>query len=73
MELIDNVNKTLADDLKQTIKPNSKISIAASCFSIYAYQDFLLYAMPAICIWNLLKNMVLTAQIQCPIMPQMRD
>ena len=39
MELIDNVNKTLASDLKETIKPGSKISIAASCFSIYAYQE----------------------------------
>ena len=39
MELIDNVNKTFADDLKQTIKTNSKIAIAASCFSIYAYQE----------------------------------
>ena len=39
MELIDNINKTLASDLKETIKPNSKISIAASCFSIYAYQE----------------------------------
>lgn len=36
MELIDNINKTLSQDLKQTIKPGSKISIAASCFSIYA-------------------------------------
>ena len=40
MELIDNVNKTLAEDLRQTIKANSKIAIAASCFSIYAYQEF---------------------------------
>lgn len=39
MELIDNINKTLASDLKETIKPGSKISIAASCFSIYAYQE----------------------------------
>ena len=39
MELIDNINKTLALDLKETIKPGSKISIAASCFSIYAYQE----------------------------------
>ena len=39
MELIDNVNKTLAQDLKQNIKINSKVSIAASCFSIYAYQE----------------------------------
>ena len=39
MELIDNINKTLATDLKETIKGGSKISIAASCFSIYAYQE----------------------------------
>ena len=39
MELIDNVNKNLAQDLKQNIKINSKVSIAASCFSIYAYQE----------------------------------
>ena len=39
MELIDNINKTLASDLKETIKANSKIAIAASCFSIYAYQE----------------------------------
>lgn len=39
MELIDNINKTLALDLKETLKPGSKISIAASCFSIYAYQE----------------------------------
>ena len=39
MELIDNINKTLAQDLKQNLKINSKVSIAASCFSIYAYQE----------------------------------
>ena len=39
MELIDNVNKTLKDDLIAEIKSGSKISIAASCFSIYAFQE----------------------------------
>ncbi len=39
VELIDNINKTLSLDLKKTIKSGSKISIAASCFSIYAYQE----------------------------------
>lgn len=39
MELIDNVNKTLKEDLIAEIKSGSKISIAASCFSIYAYQE----------------------------------
>ena len=39
MELIDNVNKTLKDDLIAEIKSGSKISIAASCFSIYAFEE----------------------------------
>ena len=39
MELIDNVNKTLKDDLIAEIKSGCKISIAASCFSIYAFQE----------------------------------
>ena len=37
--LIDNVHKTLKDDLKESIKTGSKISIAAASFSIYAYQE----------------------------------
>lgn len=39
MEIINNVNKTLKDDLCVEIKKGSKISIAASCFSIYAFQE----------------------------------
>lgn len=38
MKLIDNVNSRLIDDLKLQIKKGSKISIAASSFSIYAYE-----------------------------------
>jgi ERCC4-related helicase len=38
MEMLDNVNKTVKDDLTATIKKGDKISIAAACFSIYAYQ-----------------------------------
>jgi hypothetical protein len=38
MTLIDNVNKRLGDDLKQTITPGSQINIAASSFSIYAFE-----------------------------------
>ena len=38
MELIDNVNKRLIDNLKFEIKKNSKIAIAASTFSIYAFE-----------------------------------
>lgn len=39
MELIDNVNKILKDDLSSEIKKGSKLSIAAACFSIYAYAE----------------------------------
>ncbi len=38
MEIIDNINHLLGDDLKQTIRKDSKLKIAASCFSIYAYE-----------------------------------
>lgn len=39
MKLIDNVSQTLKDDLKVEIKKGSKVSIAAACFSIYAYRE----------------------------------
>ena len=39
MELIDNKNKTLKDDLVAELKQGSKVSIAASCFSIYAFEE----------------------------------
>ncbi len=38
-ELIDNVNKTLKDSLKNDINTGSKISVAAASFSIYAFQE----------------------------------
>jgi SNF2 family DNA or RNA helicase len=37
-EMFDNVSKTVKDDLTATIKKGDKLSIAAACFSIYAYQ-----------------------------------
>lgn len=39
MELINNTTKTLKDDLSVEIKSDSKLSIAAACFSIYAFQE----------------------------------
>ena len=39
MKLIDNINTTVGNDLKENIKKGSKLSIAAACFSIYAYQE----------------------------------
>ncbi|MBU4541348.1 MAG: DEAD/DEAH box helicase family protein, partial [Firmicutes bacterium] len=39
MELIDNISKTLKDDLSIEINKGSKLSIAAACFSIYAFEE----------------------------------
>ena len=39
MELINNTSKTLRDDLAIEIHKGSKLSIAAACFSIYAFQE----------------------------------
>lgn len=39
LELIDNKNKTLKEDLAVEIGNGSKVSIAAACFSIYAFQE----------------------------------
>ena len=39
MQILDNVSHTVRDDLLVTMKKGSKVSIAAACFSIYAYQE----------------------------------
>lgn len=39
MELINNVNKTLREDITAQMQTGSRLSIAASCFSIYAFQE----------------------------------
>ncbi len=39
MRILDNINHTVRDDLHQSVKRGSKLSIAAACFSIYAYQE----------------------------------
>ena len=39
MELIDNIHTTLKNDLIQELRQGSKVAIAASCFSIYAFQE----------------------------------
>ena len=36
--MLDNVSKTVKDDLMVTVKKGDKLSVAAACFSIYAYQ-----------------------------------
>lgn len=39
MEIFNNTTKVVKDDLLKTIKRGDRISIAAACFSIYAYQE----------------------------------
>ena len=39
MKIFDNINNIVKDDLKTTITKNSKLSIAAACFSIYAFEE----------------------------------
>ncbi|NLN04038.1 MAG: hypothetical protein GX166_04355, partial [Clostridiaceae bacterium] len=37
--MIDNIREKLGDDLKGTLQKGDKLSIAAACFSLYAYQE----------------------------------
>lgn len=39
MEVFNNTTKVVRDDLAKTIKNGSRVSVAAACFSIYAYQE----------------------------------
>ncbi len=39
MEIINNIDKTLKDDMMVTLRSGSKVAIAASSFSIYAFQE----------------------------------
>lgn len=39
MKLIDNLSEKLVDDLRVTMQRDSRISIAAACFSVYAYEE----------------------------------
>lgn len=38
-ENIDNRTKLLGDDLKVELKKDSKVRIASSCFSMYAFKE----------------------------------
>lgn len=39
MKVFDNVTNIVRDDMEKTIKRNSKVSVAAACFSMYAYSE----------------------------------
>ena len=39
MKIFDNINEIVRDDLIETIKKGSRVSVAAACFSMYAYNE----------------------------------
>ena len=39
MKLINNLSNKLVDDLRVTMQRDSRVSIAAACFSVYAYEE----------------------------------
>ena len=39
VKVFDNITELVRDDMKKSIKNGSKVSIAAACFSMYAYQQ----------------------------------
>ena len=39
MEIFDNITKVVRDDIAEKATGKSRISIAAACFSIYAYKE----------------------------------
>ncbi len=41
MKVFDNVTDIVRDDMAETIKKGSKVSIAAACFSMYAYKELI--------------------------------
>ena len=38
MELINNISRLLGDDLRRALKPGARLKVAASCFSMYAFE-----------------------------------
>ena len=39
VKIFDNVTDIVRDDMEVTISKDSKVSIAAACFSMYAYKE----------------------------------
>ena len=39
MKIFNNITDILRDDLKEKILKGSKVSVAAACFSMYAYEE----------------------------------
>ncbi len=39
MEIFDNIKKIVKDDMTKTFTRGSRVSVAAACFSMYAYAE----------------------------------
>ena len=39
IKMFDNIKNIVRDDMLSTIRKGSKLSIAAACFSMYAYKE----------------------------------
>ena len=39
MKIFDNISEIVRDDMAATIAKGSKVSVAAACFSMYAYKE----------------------------------
>ena len=37
VKLFDNLSSLVCDDIKETVTRDSQVSVAAACFSMYAY------------------------------------
>ncbi len=60
-EMFDNVSRTVKDDLTVTIKKGDKLSVAAACFSIYAYQ--------ALKLWVTMRTLMTTTETPTTLLP----
>lgn len=39
MKIINNITEKLSDELKQDLRVGGRLSIAAACFSVYAFEE----------------------------------
>ena len=39
VKIFDNITEIVRDDMETTISKGSKVSVAAACFSMYAYKE----------------------------------
>ena len=72
MQIIDNINKTVKEDLQESIRRGSKMSVAAACFSMYAYQE-LKKQLEQVERMEKLENKLLPEDMDYALVPSLRD